>query len=183
MLVIARLGHGENNFLDLPVGVTALHFQQLRDRVVRDEHAVEFPPLHLLDADSVECINAKLRIEVVDVEVLEQRAGGHPDAAIGDGRRRDGRNSDGSNSDGSNSDGRRSDGSNSDGHGSTGRRDADAGRRSDGRRRRSDGRRRRRHISVEVALHQQRHHVLEVEEDVRAYVALPTYTCIVSANE
>ena len=147
-----------DNGLDLLGGVVRTTVCHLDKYVFCDKLAVVGTALNLLELGVHEA-TAQVRSErSVEVNALEQRAGGHLDAGTFDGRRR----------------GRRR---------SSGRRDADAGRRSDGRRRRSDGRRRRRHISVEVALHQQRHHVLEVEEDVRAYVALPTYTCIVSAKE
>ena len=92
LFVVARLGYRTNNILDLRVGVISTHAHQQRDRVVRDELAVVGPALNLLDLDGVECINAKLRIEVVDVEVLEQWAGGHLEAVTG--RRSDGRRSD-----------------------------------------------------------------------------------------
>ena len=49
LLVVARLGYGASDVLDLRVGVIACHAQQLRDRVVRDEQAVVGPALNLLD--------------------------------------------------------------------------------------------------------------------------------------
>ena len=119
-LVVARLGYGASDLLDLRVGVLACHARQLRDRVVRDEHAVVGPALNLLDLQGVHEASAQVRHErQVEVHALEQRAGGHLDADTGDGRRRDRsrRRSDGSNSDGRRSDERRSDGRRSDGGG------------------------------------------------------------------
>ena len=48
-LVVARLGYGASDLLDHPAGVISTRAQQLRDRVVRDEHAVVGPALNLLD--------------------------------------------------------------------------------------------------------------------------------------
>ena len=48
-LVVARLGYGANDVLDLLRCMISTRAQQLRDRVVRDEHAVVGPALNLLD--------------------------------------------------------------------------------------------------------------------------------------
>ena len=86
LLVVARFGHGANDVLELLVSVIARHARQLRDRVVRDEHAVVGPAPNLLDHEVVEEASAQVRSERrVEVHALEQRAGGHLDADTGDG--------------------------------------------------------------------------------------------------
>ena len=86
LLVVARFRHGANNVLDLLRCMISTRAQQLRDRVVRDEHAVVGPALNLLDLQGVEEVGTQVRSEHrVEVHALEQRAGGHLDADTGDG--------------------------------------------------------------------------------------------------
>ena len=81
LLVVARFGHGASDVLDSLIGVIGIPPRQLRDRVVRDEHAVVGPALNLLDHEVVHEASAQVRSERrFEVHALEQRAGGHLDA-------------------------------------------------------------------------------------------------------